>query len=65
VDGGRTIQRFLQDGLIDEITISRIPILIGEGIPLFGVLSSDIKLKHVETASFDSGLVQSTYRVGE
>ena len=65
VDGGRTIQRFLQDGLIDEITISRIPILIGEGIPLFGVLSSDIKLKHVETASFDSGLVQATYRVGE
>ncbi|MCH7594797.1 MAG: dihydrofolate reductase [Chloroflexi bacterium] len=64
VDGGKTIQRFLRAGLIDEITISRIPILIGNGIPLFGVIDSDIRLSHVSTTSFDSGLVQSLYRVG-
>ncbi len=63
VDGGDTIQRFLRAGLIDEITISRIPILIGNGIPLFGVIDGDIRLSHVSTTSFDSGLVQSLYRV--
>ena len=64
VDGGGTIQPFLRAGLIDEITISRIPILIGNGIPLFGVIDGDIRLSHVSTTSFDSGLVQSLYRVG-
>ena len=47
VDGGKTIQWFLQAGLINEMTITAIPILIGEGIPLFGNLDHDIKLRHV------------------
>lgn len=63
VDGGKTIQRFLRDRLIDEVTISTIPVLIGEGIPLFGALETDINLKHLSTQAFDSGLVQSTYEV--
>ena len=65
IDGGKTIQRFLNDGLIDEITVSRIPVLIGQGIPLFAALDSDIKLNHVDTASYASGVVQSKYRVVE
>jgi dihydrofolate reductase len=61
IDGGITIQRFLEAGLIQRMTITRIPILLGSGIPLFGPLSHDIKLEHVTTRSFPSGMVQSEY----
>ncbi len=63
VDGGKTIQCFLQADLIDEMTITRVPVLIGEGIPLFGPLVRDIKLHHESTKTFVSGLVQSRYKV--
>lgn len=63
VDGGRTIQGFLEAGLVDELVITRIPILIGTGIPLFGPLARDIRLRHVQTRSFADGLVQSRYEV--
>ena len=36
VDGGRTIQGFLNEGLIQRLIITRIPVLLGSGIPLFG-----------------------------
>ena len=62
VDGGTTIQGFLNAGLIDELTITRLPILIGDGVPLFGKLDRDMRLKHVETKSYESGFVQSNYR---
>ncbi len=61
VDGGRTIQEFLRSGLIDEMTITRIPVLLGNGVPLFGSLESDIRLRHIETRSFPGGIVQSRY----
>lgn len=63
VDGGKTIQSFLRTGLIDEMTITRIPVLIGEGIPLFGGLERDIRLQHQSTRTFDNGMVQSKYKV--
>lgn len=63
VDGGQTIQRFLRDGLIDEITLTRIPVLIGQGLPLFGALDADVPLRHVETRSYPNGLVQSKYAI--
>jgi dihydrofolate reductase len=63
VDGGITIQRFLQAGLIQRLIITRVPVLIGTGIPLFGALSRDIVLTHVATRQYASGFVQSEYVV--
>ncbi|HVP44845.1 MAG TPA: dihydrofolate reductase family protein [Terriglobales bacterium] len=63
VDGGITIQRFLTAGLVDRMVITRVPVLIGDGIPLFGKLPHDIKLQHIETKSYKTGLVKSEYRV--
>jgi dihydrofolate reductase len=63
VDGGITIQRFLQAGLIHRLIITRVPVLIGSGIPLFGALQRDIALEHVATRQYASGLVQSEYLI--
>ena len=63
VDGGITIQQFLHAGLIQRLTITRIPVLLGTGIPLFGALPHDIVLRHVATRQYASGLVQSDYEV--
>lgn len=63
IDGGLTIQRFLSDALIDEITMTTIPVLIGSGRPLFGPLLEDVRLEHISTRAFDFGFVQSKYRV--
>jgi dihydrofolate reductase len=63
VDGGATIQGFLREGLIQRLIITRIPILIGTGIPLFGPLPHDVRLRHAGTRQFPNGLVQSEYEV--
>ena len=63
VDGGITIQGFLQAGLIQRLIITRVPVLIGEGIPLFGALPHDVRLRHVATRQYASGLVQSEYQI--
>lgn len=63
IDGGKIIQSFLKAGLIDDLVLSRIPVLLGGGKSLFGQLPSDVHLKHQQTRDFPSGLVQSTYQV--
>jgi dihydrofolate reductase len=63
VDGGITVQRFLRAGLVQRLVITRVPVLIGEGIPLFGPVPRDIRLRHVATRQYASGLVQSEYEV--
>jgi dihydrofolate reductase len=63
VDGGITVQEFLKAGLIQRIIITRVPVLIGAGIPLFGVIPQDIMLTHIDTRQYASGLVQNEYEV--
>ncbi|MFK0162573.1 dihydrofolate reductase family protein [Rhizobium sp. NPDC090279] len=63
VDGGRVIQSFLLEGLISDLVITRVPILLGTGRPLFGPVPHDINLRHMGTRPFPSGLVQSTYTI--
>lgn len=61
IDGGATVQRFLRAGLIDRLIVTHVPVLIGQGIPLFGPLEKDIRWKLLASRSFPGGLVQSEY----
>lgn len=58
-----SIQSFLAAGLVDDITITVIPVLLGAGKPLFGPLQTDLRLVHEGTTAFEFGFVQSRYRV--
>jgi dihydrofolate reductase len=63
VDGGATIQQFLRAGLVDRLVITRVPVIVGAGISLFGAVDSDIPLRHVGTRELPGGAVQSEYEV--
>ncbi|WP_240674967.1 dihydrofolate reductase family protein [Cellulomonas endophytica] len=63
VDGGRTVQSFLAAGLVQELTVTTVPVLLGSGLPLFGPLERDVLLEHRSTTVLGGGLVQSTYAV--
>jgi dihydrofolate reductase len=62
VDGGQVIQGFLRADLLDDMVVTRIPVLLGSGIPLFGALTEPVWWTHEGTVTFPSGLVSSTYR---
>jgi dihydrofolate reductase len=64
IDGGITIQKFLAAGCINRLVITRVPVLIGTGIPLFGFVPRDISLRHIATRCYKGGLVQSEYEPG-
>lgn len=63
VDGGRVVQSFIRLGLVESIVLTRVPILIGDGVPLFGEIERDIDLELLNSKSFGSGMVQSHYRL--
>lgn len=62
IDGGKTVQSFLQEDQIDEMIITTVPILIGGGTPLFGSLSQPLQFELVETQTFLRHVVQRHYR---
>lgn len=64
VDGGRTVRTFLAAGFINTLTLTRVPVLIGEGKALFGAIPADIPLRHLETRTLNGGAVQTRYQVG-
>ena len=61
VDGGKVIQSFLQEDCIDEMIITKVPVLIGSGVPLFGQLDNDLLFRHLQTRVLSNGLVKSYY----
>jgi dihydrofolate reductase len=63
VDGGSVVQQFLAAGLVNELTLSIVPVLLGSGVRLFGALGGDLPLRLIETRSFESGLVPARYQL--
>lgn len=63
IDGGQLIQSFMQEDFLADLILTRVPVLLGRGKPLFGTLSNNVPLKHIETRSFQSGMVQSRYEI--
>lgn len=63
IDGGATITSFINLKLINEMTITKAPILLGEGIPLFGKLNNTINLKNAESVNFPNDFIQVKYDV--
>ncbi|BCE03561.1 dihydrofolate reductase family protein [Marinicellulosiphila megalodicopiae] len=65
IDGGNTIQQFLQANLIDELIITTIPVLLGGGISLFGSLEQPIKCEIQYSNVFSNEIVQSGYLINK
>ncbi len=63
IDGGQVVRAFMREGLVDEITLTRVPVLIGEGKPLFGALARDVDLRLLDNRTLGGGLVQVRYKV--
>jgi dihydrofolate reductase len=62
IDGGHVIQSFLREDCIDEMIITKVPVLIGSGISLFGYLENDLQFEHINTKKYSNGLITSHYK---
>lgn len=62
IDGGKTVSNFVNKDLIDEMIITRIPVLLGGGIPLFHKSDFELKFEHIKTEVYNNALVQSHYK---
>ncbi|MEM6642715.1 MAG: dihydrofolate reductase family protein [Bacteroidota bacterium] len=65
IDGGKTIQSFLEEDLIDELIITTIPILLGGGFALFGPLDHRVKFTHKHCIRYSDTVVQNFYLKGQ
>ncbi len=63
VDGGAIIRSFLQAGFIQDMKITLVPILLGDGIRIFGETDGDIDLELISATPFPSGMVDLVYEV--
>jgi dihydrofolate reductase len=62
IDGGKTVQSFMAADLIDELIITRLPIVLGGGAPLFAELASAQNFEHLSTQVLLDAMVKSHYR---
>ncbi|WP_103070871.1 dihydrofolate reductase family protein [Aquimarina sediminis] len=62
IDGGTTVQSFLKEDVIDDLIITTIPIILGEGVPLFNVLNDKLDFELISSEVYINQLVQSHYR---
>lgn len=62
LDGGQTVRQGLAEGLVDHLTLSWVPVMLGDGVPLFGGLERRLGWEAVEVRRLASGLVQTVYR---
>ncbi|SFU18095.1 Dihydrofolate reductase [Algoriphagus locisalis] len=61
IDGGKTIQSFLKEDLIDEMIITTIPVLLGSGIPLFADLPKRLVFECINSTRFLDKVVQNHF----
>jgi dihydrofolate reductase len=63
IDGGQTVTRFMQEGLIEDVVLTRVPLVLGQGLPWCGPLTRSFRMEHMSTKAYQNGLVTSHYRV--
>ncbi len=61
IDGGKVIREFLKEDCINELIITRVPVLLGKGIPFFGLLNKELQFRIIETKVYSNGLVKTHY----
>ncbi len=61
IDGGNVVQQFLNASLVDELILTRVPVLLGKGIHLFSNLEGTSHWVHEETKVLGGQVVQSRY----
>lgn len=61
IDGGTTISQFLSSQMVDRMTLSIIPVILGSGIPLFNMIDKEIPFRVISSQAYPSGLVQLRY----
>lgn len=62
IDGGKVVQNFLKQDLIDELRLTTIPIILGNGVSLFDMLPKSLEFTHLKTEVFYNQIVQSCYK---
>jgi dihydrofolate reductase len=62
IDGGATIRNFLKEDLIDEMTLTTIPILLGGGTSLFSDLPNELNFELIGTKTYLNQITQSHYK---
>jgi dihydrofolate reductase len=62
IDGGTTIQNFLKENLIDEMIITKVPVTLGEGIPLFKNTDHESKFELDSTEAYENGMIKNHYK---
>jgi dihydrofolate reductase len=62
-DGGVTISQFLDLQMVDAMTLSLIPVILGSGIPLFNPIGKEHACRLISSQSYPSGLVQLKYEM--